>query len=155
MRIAALDLGGTTGWAIGTNGKVQASGTIDLVPRRGESPGMRYLRLRAFLEDMRRGFPDIALVGYEAAHHRGGAATEYGVGCATTVQAWCAERGIEHQAVHTATLKKGITGNGRASKAEMVAAATVRLEPGAAPPRDDNEADAICLCVYLGRLHGP
>jgi Holliday junction resolvasome RuvABC endonuclease subunit len=102
---------------------------------------MRYLHLRAQLQRVRAAYPDLAAVFYEQAHHRGGAATEYAVGCVATVQAWCAEHGIEHAAVHSATIKKHATGKGNAPKDAVIAAMRRR---GFAPT-DDNEADALAL----------
>ena len=102
---------------------------------------MRYLHLRAHLQRVRAAYPDLAAVFYEQAHHRGGAATEYAVGCVATVQAWCAEHGIEHAAVHSATIKKHATGKGNAGKQEMVAA----MQALGFRPEDDNEADALAL----------
>lgn len=138
--ILALDFGSTTGWAIGPE-----SGTWDIKPRRGESPGMRYIRLRGELNAILRAYPELKLVAYEQAHHRGGAATEYAVGCATHLQSWCAEHGIEHTTVHSATIKKFITGGGKASKDEVIAA----VREKGYRPRDDNEADAIAMWLYM------
>lgn len=140
MRTLALDMGSRCGWAIGNSGDV-TSGVWDIAPRRGESPGMRYLHLRAQLQSVRAAYPDLAAVFYEQAHHRGGAATEYAVGCVATVQAWCAEHAIEHAAVHSATIKKHATGKGNAPKDAVMAAMRRR---GFAPT-DDNEADALAL----------
>lgn len=141
MIILALDLASTTGWAIGSDTQTIASGTWDIAPRRGESPGMRYLKLRAKLNMALAAFPDLKTIYYEQAHHRGGAATEYAAGCATHVQSWCAEHGIEHGMRHSATIKRHATGRGGASK-EAVIAAMRRLGH---TPADDNEADALAL----------
>lgn len=140
MSALALDMSSVCGWAVGVPGKV-SYGVWQLAPRRGESPGMRYLRLRARLHALRAKHPDIAVVFYEQAHHRGGAATEYAVGCVATVQAWCAEYGIEHAAVHSATIKKHATGKGNAPKDAVMAAMRRR----GFEPIDDNEADALAL----------
>ena len=159
MRVLGLDLGSTTGWAVAEEQlRIVASGTWDIAPRRGESSGCRYLHLRAHLNEALAAFDAFDLVIYEAAHHRGGHATEYAVGCVATVQAWCAQRDVEHASVHTATLKKYATGNGRADKAAMVGAAgriacTSRLVAPASGPGsdgylDDNEADAIHAARY-------
>ncbi len=141
--ILALDMGSRCGWAIGKEGDV-CSGVWDIAPRRGESPGMRYIRLRARLQEVRTAYPDLAAVFYEQAHHRGGAATEYAVGCVATVQAWCAEHGIEHSAVHSATIKKHATGKGNAGKGEVIAA----MRAAGFKPSDDNEADALALLAW-------
>lgn len=152
MIILGLDLGSTTGWAVADDNGITASGTWYIAPRRGESPGCRYLHLRSYLYEVLRAFDAFDLVVYEAAHHRGGAATEYAVGCVTTVQAWCAQRTIEHASVHTATLKKFATGSGKADKEKMLTAA--RWMAGRAVS-DDNEADAIHAALYgLGQVLG-
>jgi hypothetical protein len=111
---------------------------------------MRYIRLRARLEEVRGAYPDLGLCTYEQAHQRGGAATEYAIGCATTIQAWCAEHGIEHAAVHSATLKRWATGNGRASKDDMTARAQAVIScftenVRSSPKLSHDEADAIHL----------
>ena len=145
--LLALDLGGTTGYCIGPLVLIgNVTGTWDIRPRRGESPGMRYLHLRAKLQEVRAAYPDLALVAYEQAHYRGGAATAAGAGSEAMVLAWCAEHGIEHVAVHSATLKKWATGKGNAGKPEMVKAAKKRgllSDSG-----DDNEADAYLVYRY-------
>ena len=46
-----LDLGSRCGWAIGKVGEV-VLGAWDIAPRHGESPGMRYIRLRSCLQEM-------------------------------------------------------------------------------------------------------
>lgn len=143
MRILALDFGGDTGWAVGAD-RAEQSGTWDVRPRRGESPGMRYIHLRRRLNEVRAAFPDLRVVVYEQAHQRGGHATEYAVGCATAMQAWCAEHGLEFAPVHGSKLKKWATGKGNVGKPRMVAEAKRR----GYDPRDDNEADAILLLLH-------
>lgn len=138
----ALDLATSTGWAIDG-----ASGTWDLAPGRGESPGMRFVRLRAKLNWVLTAYPFLRLVVIEQAHHRGGAATAICAGLAAIVQEWCAVHELNHAAVHTATLKKHATGRGNAKKHEMIAAARER----GWNPVDDNEADALWLLDYAQR----
>ena len=57
------------------------------------------------------------------------------------MQAWCAEHGLEHAAVHSATIKKNATGKGNAGKDAVMAAMRGR----GFTPADDNEADALAL----------
>jgi hypothetical protein len=61
MNILALDLGTRTGWAMAENGRTK-SGVQLFDVKRGESPGMRYLRFNRWLEDMAAGErkPDLA-----------------------------------------------------------------------------------------------
>ncbi len=155
MKILALDLATTTGWA--TNALDRVSGTVEFALRRGESPGMRFLRCRAWLNEFWQLIgARLDVLVYEQAHHRGGAATAVCVGLVTTAQSFAAEHDIELMPVHTASLKKWATGKGNASKEMMIEAARVR----GWQPQDDNEADAELLLDYAistltGGTHGP
>lgn len=149
-RLLALDLGTNTGWAVSDQGRVD-SGVQVFDLKRGESPGMRYLRFGRWLSEMAyfRGGRLPELLVYEAAHYRGGHATEVAVGLVTRAQAYCAEHGIEHASVHTSTLKKVTTGHARASKEDMVRCVGVRFAEhlhGRQP--SDDEADALALLDY-------
>ena len=149
-KILALDLATTTGWA--TNALNRVSGTIEFALKRGESPGMRFLRCRAWLNEFHElTNARLDILCYEQAHHRGGAATACCVGLVTVAQSFAAENGIELMPVHTATLKKFATGSGRANKQDMIEAARTR----GWQPVDDNEADAQLLLDYaLSELGG-
>lgn len=147
--ILALDPGSSCGWAVGPPVN---SGVWQLAPARGESPGMRYVRLRAMLEQTLRAYPTLRLVVAEAAHHRGGAATEYAVGCLATMQAWCAEHGIDHATVHSATLKKWATGRGNAKKPELQRLGALRFKPTTST---DDEIDALWLHAYGSEVIAP
>lgn len=145
MRILALDLGTFLGWALCDEHGTIESGVQDFSLKRGESPGFRFLRFNGW---MRQWAPDgwrPALIVYEAAHHRGGAATEIACGFSTRVQEFCSRHGIEHAAVHSATIKKWFTGKGNADKALMRLAAKNRFKIKA---EDDNEVDALALLHY-------
>jgi crossover junction endodeoxyribonuclease RuvC len=140
MIVLAIDPGSRCGWALHDGARVAASGVWNLAPLRGDSPGMRYLKLRSRLTDVKDRWPELELVAVEQAHHRGGAATEYAIGIVTHVQSWCAETGVEHCTVHASAVKRAATGRGNADKDAMVAAAIARW-PGWEPETDD-EADA-------------
>jgi Holliday junction resolvasome RuvABC endonuclease subunit len=152
MIILALDCATKTGWALMQDGKLVESGVEKFEAKRGESPGLRFLRFRTFIDRMaglmleRAAAANVGCVMvYEQAHHRGGSATELCVGMTTRVQEVAAANGIEYATVHTATLKKFATGSGRAGKPEMVEAARKRW---GVEPADDNEADALMLAAY-------
>ena len=149
MTVLALDLGTKTGWGLHEHGRI-TSGVQTFDVKRGESPGMRYLRLDRWLDELAGEDHDVplALLVYEQPHMRGGHATEVLAGFATRVQAWCAQRGVEHQAVHTATLKKWTTGSGRGDKRAMYDAVLRRWPAVVAVDSDDNEIDALALLHY-------
>ncbi len=160
MKILALDTGTRCGWAWWDE-KRRESGVQVFDVKRGESPGMRYLRFNKWLTEFvdwcgREKIADL-LVVYEQTHNRGGAATEVAAGFATRVQEAAARWGCQHVAVHSGTLKKWTTGSGNAKKPAMVAAVHDRFVCRRLPEEpcghnvqalDDNEADAIALLEY-------
>ena len=142
MRLLALDLATRTGWAH-SNG---VSGVQDFAPRRGDSPGMRWLEFKAWLCRLLDAAP-VDVVAYEQAHHRGGAATHVAHSLISCVEQVAAERGIEVTSRHTATIKKHALGVGRGGKDAMLNAA---FEEGW-NPADHNEADALWLLDLVKR----
>jgi Holliday junction resolvasome RuvABC endonuclease subunit len=145
MNFLALDLATKTGWATNA-GHTSGVQTFDV--RRGESPGMRFLRCRGWLADMLQLLGGIDVIVYEQAHHRGGAATACCVGLVSTALTFAAEHGIETMAVHTRELKRWATGKGNAGKPAMIQAAKDR----GWNPADDNQADAALLLDHALEL---
>ena len=154
--ILALDTATNTGWAVGRKNcsewRLVESGVQRFDVRRGESPGLRFMRFRAWLSELWRLSGPFDLAIYEQAHHRGGAATEFCVGLTTRVVEFAVENKIEHAAVHTGTLKKAIAGSGHADKAAMMRKAA---ELFGRQPCDENEADALCLLRYAIDTYSP
>jgi Holliday junction resolvasome RuvABC endonuclease subunit len=147
MRILAVDAATATGWAVSLDGVVE-SGVEDFGLRRGESPGMRFLRFRIWLERLVDDTRPQVIV-YEQAHHRGGAPTEVGVGLATRVLEVAAAKGVECCSIHTSTLKVHATGKGNADKSAMQAAARARFahyDPERDPGAD--EADSLLMVAW-------
>jgi len=148
MKILALDLGTTTGYACGSWDGADLSrdsGTITFVPKRGDSPGMKLIMFNGWVK--RKIYdenPD--LVVYEMPHHRGGYATALLNQFVGFVVLWCIEKGVNYHAVHSGTLKKWACGHGRASKEDMVAEAG-KLFSGL-KILDDDHADALLLYAY-------
>lgn len=135
MNILALDMATRTGWACssGISGVQSFAAEPDLPNRLVAF--REWLVSKLLLEK-----PDIVV--YERAHFRG-AATRSAMGFETVCIVTCCQNGTPTTHLHTATLKKHATGNGRATKDEMMAAAikqhpTVRL-------LDDNHVDALWL----------
>ncbi len=140
--ILALDLGTHTGWALRSLDGSIISGTEHFKPQRFEGGGMRYLRFRRWLTEIKQAAGDIDAVYFEEVRRHAGvdAAHAYG-GFLATLTAWCEHHQIPYQGVPVGTIKKHATGKGNASKDEMIASARAR----GFLPADDNEADALAL----------
>ena len=145
--ILALDLGTTTGWALVSRDGSITSGSQSFKPQRFEGGGMRFLRFKRWLTDIKQCNNGIDQVVFEEVRRHVGvdAAHAYG-GFMGQLTAWCEHHQIPYQGVPVGTIKKHATGKGNASKDEMVAAVRARGHA----PADDNEADAIGL-LYLAR----
>lgn len=151
MSYLCLDLATKTGWSVVENGTIKASGVQSFAKKRGETNGIVFLRLHKWLDDMIALCESTAVVVYEQAHFRGGAATELCVGLQTHTQSWCAAQGVECAPVTTSQLKKFATGKGNAGKDEMISKAQEIL---GRPPIDDNEADAVLIGMLAVDLFG-
>lgn len=145
MKILALDCATKTGWALANGGKIIESGVQEFTVKRGESPGMRFLRFRKWVEELMQNFQPNVVV-YEQAHYRGGAATELCVGFVTRVQEVASAWGANYQGIHANTLKKTLTGHGKGDKEAVIRAVEART---GIKPIDDNHADAIALCLCM------
>ncbi|MEW5890378.1 MAG: hypothetical protein AB1768_15355 [Pseudomonadota bacterium] len=140
--ILALDLGTTTGWAlIDRTGRI-TSGSESFRPQRFEGGGMRYLRFKRWLAELKACADGLDEVVFEEVrrHASTDAAHAYG-GFLATLATWCEHHGIPYQGVPVGTIKRHATGRGNASKDEVIAA--MRAQGFA--PADDNEADALAL----------
>ena len=140
--ILALDLGTNTGWALRQLDGSITSGTEHFKPQRFEGGGMRYLRFKRWLTELKQIDDGIAAVYFEEVRRHVGvdAAHAYG-GFLATLTAWCEHHQIPYQGVPVGTIKKHATGKGNASKDEIIACARARGFLSA----DDNEADALAL----------
>lgn len=137
MKILALDIATTTGWATDTT-----SGTWNLKPNRGESEGMRVVRFKAKVAEM-IAMEGIKLVSYErpAGLHKGSimvASEMIGV-----LKDLCIERGVELACYSASQIKSHATGKGNANKEAMIKAATEKWQH--IKIQDDNHADALWL----------
>jgi len=150
VKLLALDLGTLTGWALGERGSVLGSGTQPFKPQRFEGGGMRYLRMRSWLGEL-RGHLAFELVLFEEVrrHASTDAAHAYG-GFLSTMSSWCEEQRVAYLGVPVGTIKKHWTGNGNASKDMMIGKARER----GFDPCDDNEADALAI-LHWGFTEAP
>lgn len=142
--VLALDLGTQTGWAISFQSNI-TSGSESFKPRRFEGGGMRFLRFKRWLSEIKLSAGEIGEVYFEEVRRHAGvdAAHAYG-GFMAHLTAWCEHHRIPYQGVPVGTIKKFGAGKGNAGKQEMITAA---VEYGF-NPADDNEADAIHLLRY-------
>jgi Holliday junction resolvasome RuvABC endonuclease subunit len=138
--LLALDLGTRTGFCIGT-AEHQVSGVWDLKNDRFSGGGMRYVRFRSKLNEMRAAYPVSRVVFEEVRRHAGTDAAHVYGGFMATLMAWCEEHGVPYEGIPVGTIKKHWTGKGNANKAQMIAECQRR---GMAIV-DDNEADAVAL----------
>ena len=145
--ILALDLGTTTGWALASLDGSIISGSQSFKLQRFEGGGMRFLRFKRWLTDIKQCNDGIDQVVFEEVRRHVGvdAAHAYG-GFMGQLTAWCEHHQIPYQGIPVGTIKKHATGKGNASKDEMLASVRTRGHS----PADDNEADAIAL-LYLAR----
>lgn len=140
--ILSLDLGTTTGWAMRMRDGDIASGVQTFKPQRFEGGGMRFLRFKRWLNEIKQSVDGIDLLYFEEVRRHVGvdAAHTYG-GLMAHLTAWCEHHNIPYQGIPVGTIKKYATGKGNASKEEML---TAMVKRGFAPI-DDNEADALAL----------
>lgn len=124
MKILALDPATHTGWAH-TDG---ASGVWDLSVRRDESGGMRMVRLKSKLNEIKRAC-GVDLVVFEAARHAAvgmQGALVYQSELQGVIKLWCEENDVEFRGYSPAEIKKHATGKGNANKEKMLAAAQTK-----------------------------
>lgn len=138
--ILALDLGTATGWALRSVEGVIASGVQTFRPGRFEGGGMRFLRFKQWLTDVKAAGVDVVYFEEVRRHQGVDAAHCYG-GFMAVLTAWCEHHGVPYAGVPVGTIKRFATGKGNADKPAMIAAARAR----GCEPKDDNEADAYCL----------
>lgn len=143
MTILALDLGTSTGWAMKCESGIN-SGSISFQNKRHEGAGMRYLKFKKWLTEMKQAGID-EVYFEEVRNHKGADAAHVFGGFMAVLMAWCEHHCIPYSSVPVGTIKKSWTGKGNSGKDEMIAAAK---EKGFNPVNDD-EADALALLHYV------
>lgn len=140
----ALDLGTNTGFALlRADGRIE-SGWMRFAPKGTEGEGMRFVRFRHWLLEMKQSNENLAHVAFERVV--GGmpnqvyAAQVYG-GFLALLMVFCEHHQLTYEGHHVGTIKKAWTGNGAAKKHDMMA----RCKELGFKPENDNEADAIAI----------
>mgnify|MGYP001562463074 CR=1 FL=1 len=148
--ILAIDIGTTTGWALGLRDGKLHSGSQSFAPRRNEGPGQRWLKFAAWLGERARQAGEIHAVYYELVMAHGTrenpnviAAHVYG-GFEAHLQAWADRNRIRLVGVPVSVIKKSATGKGNAKKEQVIAAMRARGHRVV----DDNHADALAILEY-------
>ena len=160
MNILAIDLGTTTGWALSqADGIISGSVGFAVSGRsvarsvaksaNSVNSGIRFLNFRNWLIGMFAKH-QIDTVAFEMVHNHKGvyAAHIYG-GFLATLETVCFEQQATIVPFGVKVIKKFITGNGNASKQDMIDA-VVSL---GFKPIDDNEADSIGLLLLALDAH--
>ena len=152
MNVLALDLGTCTGWALRTQDGGTASGTESFKPVRFEGGGMRYLRFKRWLTEIKATTDGLGGIYFEEVRRHMGvdAAHAYG-GFLATLTAWCEHHAIPYSGVPVGTIKRHATGKGNASKVEMM----IAMRSLGHIPTDANEADALALLAWAVEVVAP
>lgn len=147
--VLALDLGTTTGWAVYAHPQI-TSGVTSFAGDRYSGGGMRFLRFRKWLDEMKALNNGLQEVYFEEVRrHVGTDASHVYGGFMAHLTAWCEQEGIPYEGVPVGTIKKFMTGNGSASKEKVMQAVREKGHT----VTDHNEADALALLYW--RLNQP
>ncbi len=141
MKILALDLGATTGWAFGCPGKPTRYGVEEFTGTRTERLGafLSWLTLQLGMEIYR----DLDVVVYERPFARGAAAIRSLWGMAGVVEAVSQEHGVAVVDAEVQTVKKFVA-KGHAAKHAVIAAMRRR----GYEPEGEHDADALAVLTY-------
>lgn len=145
-KMLSLDLGTKTGFCISDSGQIIKSGTKFFKSNRDRSLGGRFVRFRDWLNYTLDSYKIEKIVYEQVYGHTGVEAAHIYGGFLYHMAAICFDKKIELESIGVCTIKKLISGNGRATKQEVINAVTSL----GFNPIDDNEADAIAImCCFL------
>lgn len=152
QRILALDIATVTGWAV-AGGGVTTSGSQSFARHPGNKTrpadhvGASFLRFNDWLREMIATQKPDVIVYEKAQHMRSGAAVDLIVGFRGILMLHAAKANVRTCHCVPAQLKKYWTGNGRAEKADMMAATRRRFPD--IQLTDDNESDALAVLSFF------
>ena len=141
MKILALDLGATTGWAYGCPGKPTRYGVEVFNGTRTERLGSFMARLNRLLS--MELYRDLDVVVYERPFARGLHATRSLWGMAGVVEAACQLNRVAVVDAEVQTVKKFVA-RGGATKGDVIAAMRRR----GYQPEGEHDADALAVLTY-------
>lgn len=172
MNALALDLGTTTGFAVGAGGLVQTSGSWDFSTKRHEDAGRRFMRFRDVLCVTIATYKVKTIYFEEVRRHVGTSAAHIYGGFLAMLKTVCIEQEVAYESVPVGTIKKFWTGSGNAPKdqdeknkrnAKLRAKGRKEYTGGTMigeaeargfTPADDNEADALAILIYKTQADG-
>lgn len=147
----ALDLGTDTGYAVlRADGRIE-SGTERFKPGANEGPGMRFVKFKRWLLEVKQANPELARIFFErvvaVGPNQAYAAQVYG-GFLACVGMFGEHHSIKYEGIAVGTIKKQFAGSGRALKQDVID----QCRSMGFKPEGHNEADAIALLhVATGR----
>lgn len=146
LNVLSIDPAEKLGWAsfLGKESGQSEVGLLNLKLKRGESFGMKLIRLRAWLFEMHESLK-LNVIYYEGVSGKHSAAVQSHAKLVGVVEVFCIDNGIEYREVKATEIKKFATGSGRANKEAMVLAAK---EKYGYDGEDDNEADALHILGF-------
>ncbi len=150
MRVLGLDIASAVGWAWSADGKtISHSGTWDCSIQKNESSGMRLLRFRGKLNEVKNTV-GVDLIVFETGVHymqSRGASALVQPEMQGVMKEWCESQNpkVEYKGYAVKSIKSHATGNGAAKKQAMVLAAQKKWKR---PFESEDEADAMWILDY-------
>lgn len=142
--ILTLDPATKCGWAMMADDDSIRSGVWDLSTDDGQEQGWQFVHLKQKLARLE----GVELVAFEKmTATRFGMAADVMSGLVAIIITWCIEKRIPFITVAPNTLKKFMTGHGRAEKKAMCAAAAARFPDQIIQTSD--QGDALCVLAWV------
>lgn len=135
--ILSLDIASVTGWAVSES----EYGIWDFKTRKDESIGMKLIRFRVKLDEMKTLLKPNIIV-YERPAGRFKSSIIHESKLIGIVEEWCENNNVEYRSFSATEIKKFATGKGNAGKPLMIKAAQEKL---GYTGNDDNVADALWM----------
>jgi Holliday junction resolvasome RuvABC endonuclease subunit len=134
VKILAIDPAALAGFCSPT-----ASGTWNLKPKSYESNGMKFIKMRASIDEIVKA-EGITFIAYEKPSGRHFNGIRSHANFEGVIVAYCEENGLDYKDFAAKEIKKFATGNGNAGKPLMMQACKDKY---GVDPVDDNHADAV------------
>src|SRR5512134_646417 len=119
--ILALDLGHRLGWALRSADGGIISGVAEFRPDRWQGGGMKFLRFRRWLTELKADAGGLDAVLYEQVRRHASVDSSHAYGgWLAILTAWCEHHGIPYRAIPVGTIKRHIAGKGNADKQAVI-----------------------------------